>query len=165
MASVGRPRAYKPEIADAICEQLSQGKSLRSICKLDGMPGISTVVRWLFDEKCKYFWVQYARAREIQAELLADELMDIADDSTNDYMEQEREDGSKVDRLNAENIQRSRLRIDTRKWVASKLLPKKYGDKTEVVQTGTIEHVHRTTDSLPLNDIRSKATEVERRLN
>lgn len=159
----GRPRRYNAELAEDICRQIAEGMSLRQICKQDGMPGISTVVRWLFDEECKEFWAHYARAREIQAELLADELMDIADDSANDYMDRINNDGSKAEVLNAENIQRSRLRIDTRKWVAAKLLPKRYGEKTEVVQTGTIEHVHKTAESLPLNDIRSKATEAEQR--
>ena len=91
------------------------------------MPAMSTVIGWLFDGKHEEFEQQYARAREVQAEVLADELTDIADDAAGDFTKDK--DGKTT--VDHENIQRSRLRVDTRKWVASKLLPKRYGDKMQ----------------------------------
>lgn len=129
-----RPSEFSQEVADAICERLADGDSLRSICQLDDMPDKATVFRWLF--KYPEFCDQYARAREEQAESLADEIVNIADDSTNDYIKKVGSDGSTSDQLNSENIQRSRLRVEARKWVASKLKPKKYGDKVEQTLVG-----------------------------
>ena len=91
------------------------------------MPARSTVIGWLFDGDHEEFMDQYARAREVQAEVLADELADIADDGSNDFTTDK--NGKAV--VDHEHIQRSRLRIDTRKWVAAKLLPKRYGDKLQ----------------------------------
>jgi hypothetical protein len=92
------------------------------------MPGKATVFRWLGVHEA--FRDQYARAREAQADTLADEMLDIADDGDNDWMERKGEDGQSLGwRENGEAIGRSKLRLDTRKWIASKLKPKKYGDK------------------------------------
>jgi hypothetical protein len=84
-------------------------------------------------QRLREFVQQYARARELQADYHIDEIVEIADDSTNDYMQDKDSAGYK---LNGEHIQRARLRVDTRKWVASKLAPKKYGDKLDLNQTG-----------------------------
>lgn len=126
----GRPSIYSDEIVDAICERLADGRSLRSICTDSDMPGQTTVVRWLADEEKLSFRIRYARAREIQADALFDEILDIADDGSNDWMDRKREDGSIEETLNHEALQRSRLRVDARKWMAGKLQPKKYGEKT-----------------------------------
>jgi len=93
------------------------------------MPSISSVFNWF--QKFPAFLEQYARAKEIQAEGFAEELMDIADDGTNDFVEREDKKGNVRVMLDQENILRSKLRVDTRKWVVSKLLSKKYGDKLE----------------------------------
>lgn len=114
---------YSDKVADRICEQLVTGMSLRKICLADDMPNASTVFKWLRDNEA--FSKQYALAREEQAETLADEIIDIADASDNDTKTSK--DGQEVP--NNEWITRSRLRVDARKWVASKLKPKKYGDK------------------------------------
>lgn len=114
----GRPTDYNDDVADAICERLADGESLRTICADGSMPNRVTVYRWLF--KHAEFSNQYARAREMQAETMADEMQNIADDAT------------------AENVQVARLRIDTRKWAASKLLPKKYGDKIQNEVSGAV---------------------------
>jgi hypothetical protein len=127
---MGRPTIFTPELADQICELIAQGKSLRYICSDDGFPGTSTVFRWLAENEA--FRDQYARAREAQADALADEILDIADETANDWIT----DGNGVDRVNAEAIARSRLRVDTRKWIASKLKPKRYGEKTTTEITG-----------------------------
>ena len=78
------------------------------------------------------FASRYARAREIQAHAIADEFLEIADDGRNDWMEREGKDESGGWELNGENIQRSRVRLDTRKWLLSKMLPKSYSDKSEL---------------------------------
>lgn len=87
---------------------------------------------WLLDEDKKVFLEQYETARAIQADLMAEELIEIADDGTNDYMEKLLQSGETIEVVNTEHIQRSRLRVDTRKWVASKLKPKKYGEKLDL---------------------------------
>lgn len=122
--------AFTQNIADDICERIGGGQSLRSICKADGMPAMSTVFKWLNEQPA--FSEQYARAREAQADALFDEIQDIADDGSNDWMERRREDGSVDEVVNHEHISRSKLRIETRRWMAGKLKPKKYGDKIEV---------------------------------
>lgn len=120
---MGRPSDFSQELADEICAQLADGLSLRTVCKSDDMPDKRTVFRWLRTNEA--FCHQYTRAKEESADALTDEMLDIADDASNDWVE--RDDG-RVD-YNGDHVQRSRLRIETRKWIASKLKPKKYGDK------------------------------------
>lgn len=125
MARTGRPSDYTQEIADEICTRLANGESLRAICgsdRDDFMPHIGTVLRWVVAHDA--FREQYAKAREVQAETMADEIVSIADGKDLGVEE-------KV-ALSA----RDRLRVDSRKWVASKLLPKKYGDKVQQEITG-----------------------------
>jgi hypothetical protein len=81
------------------------------------------------------FAERYARAREIQAHALADELVEIADDGRNDWM-QRNDPNNPGYELNGEHIQRSRLRFEARRWLTSKILPKHYGDKIETAITG-----------------------------
>lgn len=120
---MGRPSEYTDEIGQEICARLADGKSLRKICLDDDMPAQSTVYKWLLNPLHETFVENYARARELQADTLFDECQDIADDGSNDYMGDD-------EKYNGDAVQRSRLRIDTRKWMAGKLRPKKYGDKT-----------------------------------
>lgn len=122
---MGRPSEFSQETASAICERLAGGESLRAICDDEAMPGQSTVFRWLAANDG--FREQYAHAREAQAELLADQIVEIADDSANDY-----EDTENGPRLNQEAVARSRLRVEARKWVASKLKPKVYGERQQI---------------------------------
>ncbi len=82
---------------------------------------------WLFDGKHADFSEQYARARDLQADKLFDEALEIADETSDDWIRTE--DGKKI--LDHEHVQRSRLRVDTRKWAAGKLAPKRYGDKLQ----------------------------------
>ena len=127
----GRPSSFTQEKADAICAGLADARSLRSICLDDDMPDQVTVFRWLssFPE----FRKQYTHAREAQADAIFDEMLDIADDASNDWMERADEDkrGPGWD-LNGEHVQRTRLRLDTRKFMAARLAPKKYGDRVAV---------------------------------
>jgi hypothetical protein len=106
---------YKTEIANEICEWLMNGKSLRSYCDQPGKTPFTTVLGWLRDDGNEEFRTKYARARETQAEVLADELMQIADE----------------DKIDALKLQHDKMKIETRQWIASKLLPKKYGNRME----------------------------------
>lgn len=131
MAKVGRPTDYCKEKADLICEKLSDGKSLKEICDPDDMPTRSTIYRWLGLHP--EFSNMYDRAREEQAETLADEIIAIADESYDDQMIDE---NGNI-RQNSEFIQRSRLRVDARKWVAAKLKPRKYGEAKQIDHTSS----------------------------
>ena len=128
MPTAGRPSIFSEEVAQTICDRLALGESLRKICEDPKLPGMTTVIRWLGDEKFSSFRAQYAQAREKQAEFYAAEIIEIADDGSRDSFEDE--DGNV--RVNQEVVARSRLRVDARKWYASKLAPKKYGDRIEL---------------------------------
>ena len=123
----GRPSLYSDKLAAKICERLAEGETLRSICRDEKMPGKTTVLRWLGDEKNADFRTQYAHAREMQADRFAEEILEIADDGSGDWSTDK--DGKKT--LDHEHVQRSRLRIDTRKWLMARMAPKKYGDKMQ----------------------------------
>jgi hypothetical protein len=123
----GRPSDYSAQIAEIICSRIGDGESLRHICTSPGIPGKSSIMRWL--EANPEFRDQYARARELQAEHWAEEIIEIADDSRNDFIEKEGRDGSTYEAVDGEHINRSRLRVDTRKWLMARLAPKKYGDR------------------------------------
>lgn len=120
------------------------GESVRQICLLDNMPAEVTVYAWL--NKKENFTKQYTRAREIQADYHAEQILDIADNSTNDWEEKESERSGKTQLvLNAEAVQRSRLRIDARKWLMGKQNPKKYGDSVKITgdSDNPVEIVHK----------------------
>ncbi len=157
---MGRQSAYTPEIAEHICELLELGQPLRQICRADGMPAPSSVIRWT--EANKDFAERYARARTIGLDALAEEILDISDDSTNDWIERE---GATV--LNSEHVNRSRLRVDARKWLLSKMRPDKYGDRTVLagdkdspleVHTAGIEMLTARIDSLIARRAKSGTT-------
>lgn len=135
MADTGRPTDYTQDLADLICSELSAGKSLRTVCDSDDMPHRSTVFRWIREHE--EFRDQYARAKEEASDAFVEEILDIADNGTNDWNERYDKEGNFVGwQVNGEHIQRSRVRIDTRKWIAGKLKPKKYGDKLDLTSDG-----------------------------
>jgi hypothetical protein len=132
----GRPSLYSDEIAETICQRIAGGQGLVEICRDEAMPHRSTVFRWL--AKDAGFRDRYAQAREAQADYFGDEILEIADNAANDWMlRQQGEDTVEV--ANHDHIARSRLRVDSRKWLMSKLAPKKYGDKVETVHSGSVE--------------------------
>lgn len=126
----GRPVKYSAAVGRAVCKMLERGMSVNAISKRPHMPAESTIRKWAANPD-NPFSTNYALSRQIGYLRLADELLEIADDGTNDYVERENSDGSTYAALNSEHIQRSRLRVDTRKWILAKMLPKVYGDKTE----------------------------------
>jgi hypothetical protein len=133
-----RPRVYNRQLAEKILIKLSSGKSLTSILKEDGMPVYSTVMRWIWQESEYQEWFSnsYKIAREQQAEYMIDHMQDIADDGTNDYTESVGKDGKTYTRFDSENVQRSKLRVDARKWIAAHLRPTKYGDRVSLTGPG-----------------------------
>jgi len=127
---MARPTIYTDELGAEICRRLADGESLLSICKADEMPARSTVVLWSNDKEHP-FSDSYAEARLQGYQKMAEELLDIADDGSNDWMERHDPNNPGYS-FNGEHSQRSRLRLDTRKWLLAKCLPKMYGDKMEL---------------------------------
>jgi hypothetical protein len=111
----GRPSTFSADLVTVILTRIMAGESLRKVCDTEGMPARSTVHLWLTADSS--FSDQYARACEIRAEHLFDEMFDIADNEKGDPT-------------------RDRLRVDTRKWALSKMNPKKYSDKITAQHTG-----------------------------
>lgn len=136
-AGTGRPSTYSEDTAARICGELADGRSLRSVCRDEGMPDKATVFRWLAAHES--FRDQYARAKEESADAMVDDMIDIADDARNDWMERAGDDAGPGYLLNGEHVQRTKVRIDTRKWIASKLKPKKYGEKVQQEVSGTLQ--------------------------
>lgn len=132
----GRPTIFSQELADKICNYISEGYSLRQIEEIEGMPSKTQILKWATDSDKQEFTDQYAQAMQRRTEYWAEEILDICDDGTNDWMERENKDGSTYNVVNNEAINRSRLRVDSRKWLMSKLAPKKYGDKIQQEVSG-----------------------------
>jgi len=123
-----RPVAYSTAMAEEICGRLAAPASLVSICRDPAMPAYRTVMVWL--DRYPAFARQYATARTIQADVMFEETIAIADASSRDKTV----DAEGKETIDFEHINRSRLRVDIRKWAASKLNPRKYGD--ELLHTG-----------------------------
>lgn len=131
--------AYKKEMHDFICDLIASGKSLNEIAgtTIDDkkIPQQHTIRAWI--TQYPDFASDYARAREIRTENFAEEIISIADDDKNDYGY--KEDGTAC--ILPDNVRRSTLRVDARKWIASKMLPGRYGDKQSVEHSGQVEHI------------------------
>jgi hypothetical protein len=112
-----RPSIYTEKLAAEICNRIARGESLRSICKDENMPDRASVHRWLIDKNKREFYDQYESACNIRAENMFDALTEIADNTEGE-------------------VQRDRLRVDTRKWYLSKIMPKKFGEKMDVTSDG-----------------------------
>jgi hypothetical protein len=151
---MGRPTDYSPDITALICERLGLGESLREICRDEAMPDKSTVMRWL--ARHQEFRDQYACAREAQADYYAEEIIEIADDGSNDWMERKRGEET-IEVENHEVIGRSRLRVDTRKWLMARMAPKKYGDKLDIDQKTTHEVGNSVADLMRAIDGRTRS--------
>ena len=151
---MARPTKYNQSIDDEICERLAAGESLNAICKNAHMPDRVNVMRWILatnNPVYDKFRTNYALAREMQYQNMADDILDIADDGANDYVARyDAATGESAYQTNGEAIQRSRLRVDTRKWFMSKVLPK-FKDKQEEEQPkNSLEDViSKLIDKLP----------------
>ena len=144
----------KDNIFEYVCQEIEKGRALRKVLKDENMPSTSTFYQWLDNDEVKA--KQYARATEVRADIIFDDILAIADENTNDTSINE----NGIEVVNNDVIQRSRLRIDARKWVLSKLNPKKFGDKT--IHSGDAENPIQTTFSIlnidPLSDESNDST-------
>lgn len=125
---MGRPSEYSQEVADAICDLMAEGKGLREICSREGMPGRTSVLRWLRDNAD--FRSQYARARIHLMDWYAEEIVRISADESGDVIIDQDGDKSRTV-ANHAKVQRDRLKVDTLKWIMSRLAPKRYGNNPE----------------------------------
>jgi hypothetical protein len=122
--------AYDKETTfNSIILSIEEGSSLRATLLREGMPDSKTFYSWIDNDELKS--VHYARACEKRAEVIFEDILTIADDSHGD--KKYTETGEVMD---AEYVARSRIRIDARKWMLSKMQPKKYGDKTDITSGG-----------------------------
>jgi hypothetical protein len=125
---IGAPTLYNNDLANEICDAIADTfKSIKTLCKENPKwPKPRTIRTWIRENK--EFQHMYALAKDDQADLFVEEMLEIADDTSNDTLIKYSKDGEPYEVCNSEWINRSRLRVDTRKWVASKYKPKKYGD-------------------------------------
>lgn len=137
---MGRPKVYSDKIAKRICREMIKGRSVAKICKDADMPSEPTVYSWLQKGSANYqenFFKWYNDARIIRAERLAEEIIDIADDGTNDtYESYNKKTGALETIVDNDVIRRSELRVKARQWWVSKILSHKYGDKSQLEVTG-----------------------------
>src|ERR1700689_245822 len=105
MARTGRPSTYGVEIVQSICEQIAEGSSLRTICKRPGLPALSTLLLWL--NQVTGFWERFTRACELRAQVHAEEILAIADDSRRDYVERRRKDGTPYLAFERDHVERA----------------------------------------------------------
>lgn len=105
---MGRPQLYSEDMAARVCAELADGKSLRTISATEDMPSLTTIFKWIHERED--FAIRYARAKGEASDAMVEDMQAIADDETLDHNSR-------------------RIRVDTRKWIASKLKPKKYGDR------------------------------------
>jgi hypothetical protein len=117
---MARHSKFSQVTADKICDGIAEGRGLRAICEAEDMPHAATIIRWLKHDDRKEFRAQYALAREEKADTFVDEIVQIADDAT--------------------DAQLAKVQIDARKWAASRLAAKKYGDRV----------MHAGDDAAPL---------------
>jgi hypothetical protein len=152
----GKPTTYTESIALVICIRIAEGESLRQILKDDGMPAQSTVYEWLL--RHERFAEQYARARDEQAETLADEIIQIADEQPEIVVVTDKKTGAVIEhKLDGAFLQWQKNRIEARKWTAMKLKPKKYGDRlgVEGVEGGAPIVTEETSSSRILEMIKN----------
>ena len=129
----GRKSMYSKEMIELVCEYTAQGESLTTMCKRDNMPTKVTIINWL--NTYPDFASAFEDAKRAKAESLADEIIDIADDHASVTFYDA--DGNR--RVDAGAVAHAKLRIDSRKWIASKLKPKVYGDKMQTEVSGSLE--------------------------
>ena len=125
----------KAQILEKIATGLSEGVPLRELCREEGMPSFVAVYDWINADPD---WnLRIARAREFGADALAEECLSIADNASNDWMDNHNPDDPGY-KINGEHVQRSKLRIETRLKLLAKWSPKKYGDQLKVEHSGEI---------------------------
>lgn len=130
----GRPTTYDPELADFVCREIQKGRSLRAACRQKGELNAGTVLNWVADDR-DGFSERYAHACEIRLHVLSEDLLEISDDGRNDTWVDE--DGH--EHVDYDVIQRSKLRVNTRKWLLSRLKPEKYSKRHKHELSGEVD--------------------------
>lgn len=128
-AKRGRPSLYSQALADRVCKAVAEGQTLRQVCRTLELPE-STVRGWALSEEHPFF-AQYARARELGLWSMADDMVLISDDAEDDWKERINQKGEKYIAYERDNVRRSHLRVESRKWLMAKLLPA-FKDKVSV---------------------------------
>lgn len=149
----GRPTLYTPELFEDMCKQIEEGVTLTSLCKQEGYPSRRTFYDWLDRDDAREpsaqlgLSVRFALARKRGFDAIADDLLEIADDGRNDWMEKHDKDGKFIGYIiNGEHVSRSKLRVWTRLQLLAKWDPGRYGEKVEHVNAPQapliVEHRH-----------------------
>lgn len=143
----GAHSTYSRAVADEICHLLADGQTLRSIARREGMPTRQTIRSWIVKDY-DGFAAKYETAYRLGLDEMADQILDISDDGTRDY---KMVDGREV--VDSDHIQRSRLRVDSRKWLLARRLPKEFGDKVQHTDaSGTGNMVLEILTGVPRDD-------------
>ena len=158
---IGRPSDYTQDLADIVCERLALGESMRSISRDTKMPAMTTLFRWLREKE--EFQQQYAIAKQESAEAHSEDCLDISDNIDGNPVIVDGVplvvNGEIVRVIDNTSIQHARLKVDTRKWLMSKMKPKKYGDRITTEHTGSIGLADLTNEELA-----AKTRELEQAL-
>lgn len=139
---IGRPTLFRPEIVERILNRLEDGENLPLICASPGMPRVRTVYDWA--DNNSDFSQKLARAMSILAEKYASETIEISDDQSGDWVWKQNRDGSDYSAFDHEHVQRSKLRIETRKWYASILDPR-FREKAQTQQVAVVQVAQQQT--------------------
>jgi transposase-like protein len=155
----GRPTTYTKDLQDIICERLAAGESMRSISRDENMPACSTMFKWLREHE--EFSEQYAIAKEESADALVEDMLDIADNQVEQPLVIDGkplldDNGKPILIKDAVSVNHARLRVDTRKWAASKLKPKKYGDKIQTEHSGQVTHNMRDVTDMTDEELQAE---------
>lgn len=152
---MGRKSGYSPELTDKICVRIMDGESLRSICREDDMPAISTVMYWLLE--FPEFQSKYDFARKVQAEVDFDDIREIADTPKmgTKMTSKPGADGKTItETITGDMIEHRRLQVDARKWRLARMNPKKFGEK--------LHQEHSGPDGKPIEFSETSLTDEER---
>jgi hypothetical protein len=157
----GRPTDYTEDLADLICERLAIGESMRSIARDEDMPAMSTLFKWLRVHPS--FTEQYERAKVESADAMSEDCIDIADNIDGQTVMVDGVplvvEGEMVKVVDSVSVQHAKLKVDTRKWLMSKMKPKKYGERTTTEHTGSLK-----VSDLSESELDSKLLQLEQLL-
>jgi len=159
---MGQHPSYTLEMGIRVCEAISESQmGIKKLClENDWMPSATTIKKWVREDAKENetdkegFATLYARAKDEQADSLVEEMLDIADDKTKDTVSTEFGESG-----NAVAVARARLQIDTRKFIAAKLKPKKYGDKLDLTSLG--EKINQVPVILTKQDVEALNKDFE----
>jgi hypothetical protein len=125
-AGTGRPTLYTPELADFILDELAGGRTLADVCRDPGMPAAGTVRLWVIENR-EGFAARYSTARQFGDDIMADQMIDIADNRHHDWIPRRKPNGETEMILDPDRVRRARLQFMARRWLLSKALQRKYG--------------------------------------